>query len=57
MAACWDAGASYGTRNVLADVDIREGIKEFTKWPTIPQASHTPLCQPCCFLFRAIQQT
>ncbi|CAK0786361.1 hypothetical protein CVIRNUC_009574 [Coccomyxa viridis] len=30
-------GASYGTRNVLADVDIREGIKEFTKWPTIPQ--------------------
>ncbi|MGH1375584.1 MAG: Grx4 family monothiol glutaredoxin [Alphaproteobacteria bacterium] len=23
--------------NVLEDNDIREGIKEFTKWPTIPQ--------------------
>ena len=31
------AGAQYGSRNVLADPDIREGIKEFTKWPTIPQ--------------------
>lgn len=32
-----NAGAQYGSRNVLADPDIREGIKEFTKWPTIPQ--------------------
>jgi len=23
--------------NVLADPDIRNGIKEFTNWPTIPQ--------------------
>ena len=23
--------------NVLADQEIREGIKEFTNWPTIPQ--------------------
>lgn len=23
--------------DVLADQDIREGIKEFTNWPTIPQ--------------------
>lgn len=23
--------------NVLEDNDLREGIKEFTKWPTIPQ--------------------
>mmetsp|Transcript_60199 Transcript_60199/g.191219 ORF Transcript_60199/g.191219 Transcript_60199/m.191219 type:complete len:87 (+) Transcript_60199:3-263(+) len=27
----------YGSRNVLADMDLREGIKSFTKWPTIPQ--------------------
>ena len=32
-----NAGAQYGSRNVLADPDIREGIKDFTKWPTIPQ--------------------
>jgi monothiol glutaredoxin len=23
--------------DVLADPEVREGIKEFTKWPTIPQ--------------------
>ncbi|MDA0712983.1 MAG: Grx4 family monothiol glutaredoxin [bacterium] len=27
----------YTTVNVLADHDIREGIKEFSAWPTIPQ--------------------
>lgn len=27
----------YGSRNVLADEGIREGIKKFTGWPTIPQ--------------------
>lgn len=30
-------GATYGSRNVLDDPDIRQGIKEFTSWPTIPQ--------------------
>jgi len=25
------------TVNVLADEDIRQGIKEFSQWPTIPQ--------------------
>lgn len=27
----------YATINVLAEPDIREGIKEYSKWPTIPQ--------------------
>lgn len=31
------AGARYETVNVLADPAIREGIKEFASWPTIPQ--------------------
>lgn len=31
------AGVEYGARNVLADPEIREGIKQFTHWPTIPQ--------------------
>ncbi|MEZ4390034.1 MAG: Grx4 family monothiol glutaredoxin [Polyangiales bacterium] len=30
-------GAKYETVNVLADPSIREGIKEFASWPTIPQ--------------------
>lgn len=28
---------NFGSRNVLEDWDIREGIKKFTNWPTIPQ--------------------
>ena len=27
----------YHTVNVLKDPDIREGIKQFSNWPTIPQ--------------------
>ncbi|KAI7839922.1 hypothetical protein COHA_006316 [Chlorella ohadii] len=30
-------GVEYGSRNVLADPEVREGIKQFTHWPTIPQ--------------------
>jgi len=27
----------YETRNVLADEYVRQGIKDFANWPTIPQ--------------------
>ncbi|MEE9280432.1 MAG: Grx4 family monothiol glutaredoxin [Myxococcota bacterium] len=27
----------YATFDVLGDPDVREGIKEFSSWPTIPQ--------------------
>lgn len=30
-------GVPFQTVNVLADPLIREGIKQFTQWPTIPQ--------------------
>lgn len=30
-------GADYQTVDVLEDPQIREGIKEFSHWPTIPQ--------------------
>ncbi|ABX09007.1 Grx4 family monothiol glutaredoxin [Prochlorococcus marinus] len=30
-------GISFETFDVLSDMDIREGIKEFSNWPTIPQ--------------------
>jgi len=29
--------SEYTTVNVLADGDVRQGIKEFSSWPTIPQ--------------------
>ena len=28
---------SYTTVDILQDPDVREGIKAFTQWPTIPQ--------------------
>ena len=30
-------GVEYHDVNVLADENIREGVKEFANWPTIPQ--------------------
>jgi monothiol glutaredoxin len=30
-------GVDYETRNVLADPAVREGVKRFSNWPTIPQ--------------------
>jgi monothiol glutaredoxin len=30
-------GVNFADVNVLADPDIRQGIKDFSDWPTIPQ--------------------
>lgn len=30
-------GVTYQSVNVLDDWDVREGVKQFTNWPTIPQ--------------------
>lgn len=30
-------GVDYGAENVLADPAIRQGVKDFSDWPTIPQ--------------------
>lgn len=30
-------GAEYASVNVLEDQDVREGIKQYSDWPTIPQ--------------------
>ncbi|QOL79841.1 Grx4 family monothiol glutaredoxin [Pseudooceanicola spongiae] len=30
-------GVDYSDVNVLADTDIRQGIKDYSDWPTIPQ--------------------
>jgi monothiol glutaredoxin len=31
------AGVEFKGVNVLADMEIREGIKQYSNWPTIPQ--------------------
>ncbi|WP_031553224.1 Grx4 family monothiol glutaredoxin [Parvularcula oceani] len=30
-------GVEYGSMNVLQDDDLRQGIKTYSDWPTIPQ--------------------
>ena len=30
-------GVRYGSSDVLADPEIRQGIKDFSNWPTVPQ--------------------
>lgn len=30
-------GVEYGSANVLESVELRDGIKAYTNWPTIPQ--------------------
>ena len=30
-------GLSYETFDVLSDMEIRQGIKDYSEWPTIPQ--------------------
>ncbi|HEX5327627.1 MAG TPA: Grx4 family monothiol glutaredoxin [Acetobacteraceae bacterium] len=30
-------GVPFQTANVLEDAELREGIKQFSQWPTIPQ--------------------
>ena len=37
VAALDSHGAEYETVDVLADPALREGIKAFSEWPTVPQ--------------------
>ena len=30
-------GIPFGSKDILADETLRQGIKEFSNWPTIPQ--------------------
>ena len=32
-----EEGVQYGSYNILADNELREGLKEYSSWPTFPQ--------------------
>jgi monothiol glutaredoxin len=32
-----EVGAKFGSFNILADNELREGLKEYSSWPTFPQ--------------------
>lgn len=48
---------AYGTVNVLADPEIRDGIKLFSDWPTIPQLYVGGEFQGGCDIVREMYET
>ena len=32
-----EIGVPFGSYNILADAELREGLKEYASWPTYPQ--------------------
>jgi monothiol glutaredoxin len=32
-----EIGAPFGSVNILADPELREGLKQYSNWPTYPQ--------------------
>jgi monothiol glutaredoxin len=32
-----EVGVPFGSHNILADPELREGLKEYASWPTFPQ--------------------
>lgn len=32
-----EVGVPFGSHNILADGEMREGLKEYASWPTFPQ--------------------
>jgi monothiol glutaredoxin len=32
-----EVGVPFGTVNILADQELREGLKQYAQWPTFPQ--------------------
>jgi monothiol glutaredoxin len=32
-----EEGVQYGSYNILADQELREGLKQYSNWPTFPQ--------------------
>jgi monothiol glutaredoxin len=32
-----EVGVPFGSHNILADAEMRDGLKEYANWPTFPQ--------------------
>jgi monothiol glutaredoxin len=50
-------GVEYHEVDVLADPSIRDGIKEFGNWPTIPQLYHQSSLIGGCDIIRQLDET
>ncbi|KAK4887028.1 hypothetical protein RN001_003299 [Aquatica leii] len=50
-------GVTYVAHDVLKDESLRQGIKEFSKWPTIPQVFiNGEFAEVVIFYFKCINQ-
>ena len=49
-------GVPYKGVNVLADDEIRQGIKDFSNWPTVPQLYVKGEFVGCCDIVREMFQ-
>ena len=47
----------YATVNVLEDPEIRDGVKEYSSWPTIPQLYVNGELQGGCDIIREMYET
>ena len=45
-------GVKFSSFNVLEDNDLREGVKEFSDWPTIPQIYINKEFIGGCYIFK-----
>jgi len=50
-------GVPYETVDVLQDMDIREGIKRYSNWPTIPQVYINGKFVGGCDIIRELQES
>src|SRR5258708_36742260 len=49
-----EVGVPFETANVLSDAGLRDGIKEFSDWPTIPQLYIDGQCVGGCDIIRGM---
>ena len=52
-----ELGAPYETVDVLADQEIREGVKVYSNWPTIPQVYIDGKFVGGCDIIRELHET
>lgn len=50
-------GVNFETRDVLSDDELREGIKKYSNWPTIPQVFINGKFIGGCDITRELYQT
>ena len=56
VAMLQEAGVAFGTFDILSDEEVRQGLKEFSNWPTYPQLYAKGAPQPRPTTLSALRQ-